>query len=286
MEINQAGVQIYEPNQRLKTSIFMIWVVMLRNIIASRELIWQLFRRDFLMQYKKSFIGMGWILVSPILGIVSWVFMNQTGILAPGDVGIPYPAYVLLSSSIWGLFMGFYGAGTETLSAGMGFIKQVRYPHEALLVKQAAQYLANFSITFVINIIVLLGFGIVPDWKIVLFPLVILPIFFLGASIGLIISIFSVVATDIYSIAGKVLALVFYITPVIYADEPSNELLSFVIQINPLTYLIGGARDLIIYGHIDYFDRYILVSVVVALLFFVSWRFFYVSEDRVIERMI
>jgi lipopolysaccharide transport system permease protein len=113
--------------------------------------------------------------------------MNATGILNPGEVGIPYPAYVLISSSIWGLFMGFYGAAAGTLGAGGGFIMQVKYPHEALLIKQVAQHLANFSITFVINIIVLLLFQVVPSWGILLFPIMIIPLFLLGGAIGLII---------------------------------------------------------------------------------------------------
>ena len=61
-----------------------------------------------------------------------------------------------------------------------GIITQVKYPHEALLMKQTAQHLAGFIITFAINIIVLLIFHVVPSPWIVLFPLLILPLFFLG----------------------------------------------------------------------------------------------------------
>ena len=171
-------ITIYEPNQRQKIGFFRSWVVMIKNIIASRELIAQLFKRDFIAVYKKSFLGVTWIFVAPVIGIVSWVFMNMTGILKPGDVGIPYPAYVLLSSSIWGLFMGFYGAATGTLGAGAGFIMQVKFPHEALLIKQTAQHLANYLLGFVMNIIVLLAFGVIPSWKIIFFPIMIIPLFF------------------------------------------------------------------------------------------------------------
>src|SRR5664280_3435288 len=146
---------VYEPNQRLKIGWIRTWIVLFRNIIQSWDLIYQLFRRDFLMSYKKSFIGAGWIFIAPLLGIVSWVFYNATGILQPGDVGIPYPAYVLLSTSIYGLFGGFYTAASGTLNAGLGFITQVNYPHDVLLIKQALVQLANFAVVFLINIIVL-----------------------------------------------------------------------------------------------------------------------------------
>ncbi len=158
-------------------------MILVRNISQSWDLIYQLFRRDFLMSYKKSFIGMGWILISPLLGIVSWVFYNATGILQPGDVGIPYPAYVLLSTSIFGLFGGFYTAASGTLNAGLGFITQVNYPHDALLIKQALVQLANFAVVFLINIIVLFCFGVVPRLVIFLLLVLILPICFSGSSI-------------------------------------------------------------------------------------------------------
>ena len=277
---------IYEPNQRLKLGWVRTWIVLFRNIIQSWDLIYQLFRRDFLMSYKKSFIGAGWIFISPLLGIVSWVFYNATGILQPGDVGIPYPAYVLLSTSIYGLFGGFYTAASGTLSAGTGFITQVNYPHDALLMKQALVQLANFGIVFFINIIVLVCYGIIPNLCIFLLPVLILPIFFIGSSIGLVSCIIEVVASDINKGITFLIGLLLFITPVIYSSKVQNSFLQKMIKWNPLTYLIGGARDMVIYGKMEHFDRYLICAGVSFLLFLLSWRIFYITEQRVIEKMI
>lgn len=280
-------ITIYEPNQRLKIGFFETWVTMFKNIVKSKELIWQLFRRDFFMSYKKSFLGMAWVFISPIVGIASWVFLNSAGILQPGDTPIPFPAYVLLGSSIWGLFMGFYSSSSGTLGAGAGFINQVKYPHEALLVKQTAQHLANFLITFLVNIIVLVLFGVVPSWGILLFPIVVVPLFFLGAGLGLIVSVLSVVASDLTNVINILMGFVFYAIPIVYQlDKIDNPLLRVIVQINPLTYLVTGVRDLIVEGKIYYFDRYIIVAIISFIFFMLAWRLFYVSEDKVIERMI
>jgi lipopolysaccharide transport system permease protein len=277
---------VYEPNYRHKIGFVRLWLIMIKNIISSKELIVQLFKRDFFAAYKKSFLGIGWIIISPIIGIVSWVFMNATGILNPGDVGIPYPAYVLLSSSIWGLFMGFYSSAAGTLGAGQGFIMQVNYPHEVLLIKQTAQHLANFMLGFIINIIVLLYFGVTPDWKIVLFPILVLPLFFLGAGIGLVISVLSAVSTEMQKGVDIILGLVIYITPVIYSPKFDNKLLQEIIKWNPLTYLIGGVRDIIIYGKMDNINYFIYSTLLAFFIFMLSWRLFFISEDKVIEKMI
>jgi lipopolysaccharide transport system permease protein len=279
-------ITVYEPNYRHNIGFIKVWIVLIKNIINSKELIIQLFKRDFLAVYKKSFLGVWWIIISPVIGIISWVFMNATGILNPGDVGIPYPAYVLLSSAIWGLFMGFFTSSSLTLEAGSSFIMQVNYPHEVLLVKQTAQHLSNFILGFSLNIIILLIFNVIPDWKIIFFPVLILPLFFLGAGIGLFISLISSAAKDIQSGSTMLMGLVMYITPVIYSPKFENPLLQNVITWNPLTYLIGSVRDIIIYGTFDHLDRYIYASIFSLFVFLFSWRLFFISEDKVIEKMI
>jgi len=284
--VSEPPITIYRPNQRHELGFFQTWVVMARNVKKSRELIWQLFKRDFLAGYKKSFIGITWIFISPIMGIVSWVFFKETGMLHPGDVGIPYPAYVLIGSSVWGLFMGFYTSASGTLTAGSGFIMQVNYPHEALLFKQVAQKLANFSIGFGLNILVLLAFHVVPSWKIIFFPFVALPMFFLGSALGLVASMFSIVAFDLNRGISMVMALLLYITPVIYSDKISNPLVQTLIKWNPLTYLVCSARDVIIYGRLYNATGYTICAILSFLLFLISWRLFYVSEHQLIERMI
>jgi lipopolysaccharide transport system permease protein len=279
-------ITIYRPNQRHDLGFLETWIVMSKNIINSRELIWQLFKRDFFASYKKSFIGITWIFVAPIMGIISWVFLQKTGMLHPGDMGIPYPAYVLVGTSMWGLFMGFFNSANATLTAGKELVMQVNYPHEALLFKQTAQHLANFLIAFTMNIAVLLAFKVIPGWQIIFFPFVILPLFFLGAAIGLVSSMISIVAVDISRIINMGMGLLMYITPVIYSDKVDSQLAMTIIKWNPLTYLVCSARDIVIYGKLYNVPGYFICTGLSLLLFVISWRLFFVSEDKIIERMI
>lgn len=281
-----APVVVYRPNMRHELGLFRTWAVMTRNIWHSRELIWQLFKRDFFAAYKKSFLGLTWVFIAPLLGIVSWVFLQRTGMLNPGEMDIPYPAYVLLGSSMWGLFMGFYGSAASTLSAGQALVMQVNYPHEVLLFKQTAQYLANFLISFAMNLAVLVAFHVVPSWGVFLFPLVALPLFFLGAAIGLMVSMIGVVAVDLSGFINLGMGLLMWATPVVYSTTPASPLVVAINRWNPLTYLVCSCRDIIIYGRLYHATGYFICAAVALLLFLISWRLFYVSEDKLIERMI
>ncbi len=283
---NSRPLTIYEPNSREKLGFLVSTTVIFKNIIAYREMIIVLFKRDFFATYRKSFLGMTWLFVSPVMAALSWIFINAAGILNPGDVGMPYPAFVLLSTTLWTLFMGFYTAGQGTLAAGAGIINQVKYPHEVLLVKQLAQHIANSLIAIAVNLVVLACMGVIPSWKVIFLPAVALPLLFLGAGIGLVTSIFTVVAPELTRIADIGMNLLIWITPVIYSPKFENPYLQAILKWNPLTYLISAPRDLIVRGHIEAFPQFLYAVLFSMAVFLISWRIFHVTEDKVIEKML
>jgi ABC-type polysaccharide/polyol phosphate export permease len=136
------------------------------------------------------------------------------------------------------------------------------------------------------NIVVLLVFKVIPSWKLVLFPLVALPMFFLGSAIGLLVSMISVVAFDLNRGINFLMGLLLYITPVIYSDKIESPIVQILIKWNPLTYLVCSARDIIIYGTLYNPVGYGICVVISLLLFLLSWRLFFVSEHQLIERMV
>lgn len=285
-DISQVKWTIYEPNHRAKIGLFASVALMFANIYNSRELIWQLFRRDFFMAYKKSFLGMTWIFISPLIGIVSWVFMNMAGVLNPGSIDIPYPVFVLLGSSIWGLFMGFYNSGLVTLESGAGLIQQVKYEHEALLFKEAAQRIANFLISFLVNIIVILSFGLTIHWQIVFFPLFLIPLLLLGGGLGLLVGLVGVVMPDLKRAFSMVMGTLMFITPVVYTLEDRSGWVATLMRYNPLSYLISAPRDMIFYGSFAYWQPYWYSAAASFVVFAMCWRVFFLAEERVVEKLI
>lgn len=277
---------VYRANIRQELGFFATWVVMAKNVWNARELVWQLFKRDFFAPYRKSFIGITWVFVIPVVGMLSWIFMRGAGLLKPGDVGVPYPVYVLIGTTIWGLFMGLLRATSMTLTAGQSLVMQVNYPHEALLFKQSAEQITNFLIAFVLNVIVLVGFRVVPSWGILLFPVVLLPLVLLAAAGGLILSMIAVVAVDMSKAVEVGLGFLMFLTPVVYQPDAATGLASLVVKWNPLTYLVCSARNMILYGTLYDPPLYFLWTIVSVILFLVSWRLFYVGEHKLIERMI
>jgi lipopolysaccharide transport system permease protein len=178
-------ITVYRPNQRHEIGWIASWVTMARNTWRSREMIWQLLKRDISAQYKKSYIGTAWVMAGPIMGVIPWLFATQVKLYNPGDVGVPLLVYLIVGRSMWSLFTGFYGNGATTLGSGGRLMTQVNFPHEAMLTKQVLNGLFGFSLGFIVTIVVMLVNGVYPPWGALLFPFTMIPLFCLGAAMGL-----------------------------------------------------------------------------------------------------
>lgn len=282
--MDEAPLIVYEADQRFRMGLLGSMLCMARNLVQSRELIWQLTKRDLLSLKKYSALGLFWIVLSPLVGIISWVFMDYAGMLHPGDVAVPYPVYVLFGTTIWGLFMNSYHSAAQSLSSGGSLVLQINFPHEALVVQQIAQNVIVLAANIGVLLIVLALFGVWPSWKAILFPFALFPLLALGIAIGMFVSVFTVVVQDISKVVTTGLGLLMFITPVIYAPQLPNQGLQIIISWNPLSYLVGGVRDLVLVGHIDRPDRFVLASCFSIAMLVLSWRLFFVSEQKVAEK--
>jgi ABC-type polysaccharide/polyol phosphate export permease len=280
------GIKTYTPTDRFEVPFWKTWIVVLRNILRSRDLIRYLYLKDMFAKYRKSFFGSIWFIFSPLLGVVSWVFLNYTGLIDPGDLEVPYVVYVLVGTSMWQFYMNIYRDASGTLITNTGIISQIHYPHEALYVQKVLITLTNFGVTFLINLVVILIFGVNLSWKIVFFPLVMIPLILLGSALGLIAALLGVVVVDLRNVMNILMGLVLWITPVVYSTKLDSPLMQAIIPWNPLTYLISSARDIVVAGSL-YEPKSFFICAGLSLVFFlISLRLFWVSENRLIERLI
>lgn len=282
------AIVVFRAHVRHDTGILASWAEMARNTWAAREMIGQLLRRDLTAQYKKSYVGILWMLVGPIMAIVPWLVAAKAQVYNPGEIDIPLIVYLVVGRSVWSLFSGFHGAGAGTLAAGGGLLQQINYPHEAMLFKQTIAGLANYLLSFATTIIIMLTNGVYPSWASLLFPLTLIPLFCLGAAIGLFITMIRVVAFDLSRIIDILMGFLMWTTPLLYSDKVSSPILQTVILYNPLSYLVCTSRDVLLHGHVyhNQVGIYFLCSFCALALFLLAMRLFYVSEGKLVERMI
>ncbi len=269
-----------------KVSFLPLWRTIFKNIRDYSFFIHQLSRLAIIGDFKRSNIGITWLFIAPIFSVIMWVFFNSAGILDPGDTGIPYPAYVLLSSSIWGFFVGMYQKASNILISRRNMIITTHFPHEVLVVERALVHLIRFIIPFLINIIVLLLFGVRFNLIALIFPFTLLPLMILGIAIGLIVSLLRVVAVDIAKIFDSGIGFLMFLTPVIYAPKIDISWLSPIIKFNPLTYLIGFSRNVLTQGNFYEPVPWAICTLLSLIFLLIVVRIFFIAESKVVERFI
>jgi lipopolysaccharide transport system permease protein len=147
-------------------------------------------------------------------------------------------------------------------------------------------HLINFSVPFAINILVLLLYGIPFTWLSLLFPLTLIPLLLLGVGIGLFVSMLRVVGEDFSRIIDQFIGFLMFLTPIIYAPKVQISWLAGIVAYNPLTYLIGFSRDVLVNGTFTHPTIYLVTSAVSIAFFLFAVRVFMRSERKLLERLI
>ncbi len=281
---NTRQLELWHSYQRAKGKNG--WLTLVQNIRNYSYFIRQLVRISFLKEFKRSYLGLLWLFILPIISAIIWILLNGAGIIKPGDTSISYPAYVLLSTSIWGFFVEIYKNTSNTFLAGGKMKLLARFPYEAFIVEKVIVHILRFVIPFVINIIVLLLFGVRFSWVALLFPLTLIPLLILGLSIGLVVSIFRVLLDDVAIFIDQAMGFLMFLTPVVYAPDIQIGFLSQLIHLNPLTYLVGFSRDVLIKGTFYEPGLWSICVLLTFIFFVITVRIFMIAEPRVIERLI
>lgn len=278
-------VTVYVSNER-QGGIFWVLRQAIEDICSARNAIIQLFLRDFKAQFRQKIFGYLWALITPLLGILSFIFLYFAGLLKPGVEGVPYPIYVLLGTSLWGCLVGTMGAVSTGLQSQADLIMRTNIPKLALAISSLANTVYSVLVGMVTMLIVFLFSGYMPSWWFIVYPLLALPMLMLGTSLGLVLSVMGSIAKDLGQIINQVFTLAMYATPVIYVTAQIDSLVvRRIITMNPLTYLIDVPRSLICSGQADFVVRYFWVSLGVLVVFLLALRVFYLIHDLVAERL-
>jgi lipopolysaccharide transport system permease protein len=178
------------------------------------------------------------------------------------------------------------GAVSGGLQAQADLIMRTRIPKLALAVSSLAGLLYGILISMITMTIIFAATGITPTWWFLAYPLLVLPMVLLGTAVGLVLSVLGPIARDLTPMASQMLALIMYITPVIYVHSTiQNAFVKTLIAWNPITYLVDVPRSLMSLGRADNVDIFILVSTGTIVLVTLGLRIFYLLEDLVAERL-
>ncbi|MFM8322193.1 MAG: ABC transporter permease [Chloroflexota bacterium] len=253
----------------------------LRELLRYRNLVFQSARRNIVVRYKRSVLGVAWTMLNP-LGttlILSFVFSRVFGGTAS------YAVYVLSGLLCWVFFAQTTSDCMASIIWGGGLMKRIYIPHTAFAVSSIATGLVNVMLGFVPLLLVMLLTGVPPRWSMLVLPI---PLFFLACfalGIGLLMSSFAIYFTDVTEMYGILLTAWMYLSPVIYTRKMLPEQYSWIVLLNPMYHIITLFRTPIYDGVAPPLADFLLTGAVSLATLLVGWWLFTRSADELAYRV-
>jgi homopolymeric O-antigen transport system permease protein len=258
----------------------------LGDMCSARTLAWRLFRRDIAAQYRQMAIGYLWAVVPSVLLTVIWATLNSSGIVQvkTGGTDVPYAVFVLTGMIFWQLFVDALNAPLKQLSVNRSMLNRVSFPTEALFISGVAQVMFSFLFKLIVLAAALAIFTvpIQSTAALVVFPAAGLVI--LGTAVGLLVAPLGLLFKDVEQGLPLAIAPLLFLTPVLYSTEVGGAI-GKIMNINPLTPMFVGIRDLLYGGDASYWAGLAVVCAAGMFLVLVGWVIFRLALPVLVERL-
>ena len=257
-----------------------------RDLWQYRELFRVLAWRDVAVRYKQTVIGAAWAVIRPFLTMV--VFTVIFGKLAnlPSAGTAPYAIMVFAGMLPWTFFSSALADTSNSIVGSANLISKVYFPR--LIVPLAAVGVASvdFTINFVMMVALMIWYGFLPGWQIVLLPGFVVLAMFASLGPGLWLTALNVKYRDVRYIIPFLIQFGLYASPVGYSSDIVPQQWRLLYSLNPVVGVIDGFRWCILGGQSQLYLPGFLLSIVVAV--FSLWfgiRQFRKTEKRFADLM-
>ncbi len=237
---------------------------MIEKLKRHRFLFEELVKRDFKKKYKRTVLGMGWSILSPLLTllVMKLVFTRFFG----RDME-HYTTYLFCGNLIFSYFSDSANQGMSSLMNNAGIFTKVNVPKYLFLLARNIQTLINFGLTLALFFLFCVVDGIVFTWKFLflLYPLAMLLLFNIG--IGLILSALYVFFRDIQYLWSVFTMLLMYMSAIFYTIDGYSQSVQNLFLLNPIYLFIRYFRKIVIEATIPtmWFHLLLFADVAVAI---------------------
>jgi lipopolysaccharide transport system permease protein len=277
------SISVYTPESSMRKPVCMM-ADMIRDLIAGRELAWQLAVRDIRAQYRQTALGLLWAFILPLAHTITWIFLSGSGIVTVGKTALPYPVYVFTGTMLWAIFMDAVNAPLQQTIAAKQMLSKINFPREALVVSGIYQTLFNGIIKISLLMPALCLMGIYPGWTLILFPLGVFSLILAGTAVGLLFTPLGMLYTDVVKSLPLLMQFMMYLTPVVFA-MPEKGWASIVFKINPLTPIVLSTRNWLTSLSSDHLWSFFLINALIIALLLMVWIIYRIAMPILIERM-
>lgn len=238
------------PAEHARQSVWRDFADVVGDVIASRDLVYQLTLRDIRIKYKQAVMGFAWAVFMPILVVmagllVRYIMASTSGAALEGKA----VGGMALKALCWSFFSGAIGLATASLISNMNLLSKIYFPREVLplgttLAQSADTLIGGAAIALVLPF---MGARLSPNllWVPVLFVM----LFLLTLGVAIFLSCANLFFRDVKYIVQVLLTFGIFGTPVLFEPEMLGPTLGKIMMLNPLSPIMEGLRLSVMDGH-------------------------------------
>lgn len=261
-----------------------------KEIWSYRDLLILFVKRNIVTVYKQTILGPLWYFIQPMFTAITFtlVFNNIANI---NTGSIPPFLFNLTGITAWNYFSQCLTGTSTTFRTHAGIFGKVYFPRVIMPLSNVITNLFKFVIQLGVLIIVYLyvwynGAEVSPNEYLILFPIYILIMAFLGLGAGMIISAFTTKYRDLSVLVGFATSLLVYFSAVPYPlSEVSQKLpeWDWLVKYNPLTQVIEGFRFMVLDSGTFSWSGFFYTLIISISLFLIGLIIFNRTEKNFID---
>jgi lipopolysaccharide transport system permease protein len=200
---------------------------------------------DLKKRYRRSLIGPFWITLSTFILVM--VIGPLYGVIFNRELNDYFP-FLTAGIIIWQFFSTYVNESVFGFIENEGYIKNIKAPYFTYILKLFFKNFLVFLHNFIIIVLIILYFGIMPNIIMFLFGIFLFTINLLW--IGTLLAIFSARFRDMPQIISNLVQVSFFLTPIIWQIDMAGRHFYFI-NFNPIYHFIEILRAPLINSQIN-----------------------------------
>lgn len=252
----------------------------LKAIYLQKNLLWIFAITDLKLRYKNSVLGFVWSFLEPLLlltvlyAVFTFIFPSQIE---------NFPLYLLLGIIIWNSFTRGTQMGMNSIIARGGLVSTVYFPKIILPVSSNITIFLMMGFEFIIFIIFMIIFQVVPTATVILFPLLLLFLLILNIGLSFSFSVLFVKYRDLGYVWQVVTYAGFFLTPIIYSLDMLPKEISGIILLNPVAQIIEMSHNVVLYDLLPSLKDLLYTGIVSLVIFLTGLVIFQKRVGTIID---
>jgi lipopolysaccharide transport system permease protein len=225
-------------------------VELLRTLWRYRKILAATSRLELHKKFAGSFLGYGWIVLQPLLFLATYVLVFYVIFRAalPGQTGLGYMVFLFSGLIPFLTFMEVATSAAAAIRQNLHLVKNVIAPVEIIPARVVVMALVAQAVGIALCLIFVVLDG---AWtvRLLALPVLVAVAFLFYVGLAMLVAPIGLVLPDLGHGIGIAVNVLMFLSPIAFRREMVPDVVKFLVDYNPMTYLIEGYRTVLLASH-------------------------------------